>query len=532
VEDGGLWYLTRQVFRKLIYITDDTRKKWINTLRNVPTFANLPTIKLQSVVDVLKEETYGIQDYIFQDGIRGPNAHNCFYIVSSGSCVISYVEDATECKLYSLNKYDVFSDEFLQSTGHKCNVIATSAAPVRLYVLKHSDFEMIVGDMRDVVYGFVESTEVSANGVVVAIEHKPVHSSAELLENIVINGMVSVDETQIGANTGTSLCLGSFRTEAATPNVTLHSVVFSKLKGTKREHIEILRNIDASVLLASKEIVNGSLPRYLGLYHQSNVLHFAYRTTVCNDLSNVLMRFPDIVSSFEVLQYLMACSVSALQHIHGAGIVYRNIQPEGLHVDSNGRLVFMDFRMSKILQSWEGMITGKTFTLCGASEYIAPEQLQAGGYNHAVDYWALGVLLCELSSGVNPFAQTNEAQARVSNESSHSETAVFSKIMAYGQEGFASVPFADTVPPKVIELAKDLLTHSPFNRLGLEIPRVIQDHSFFANLDWDKLDSRGSPLRELAITDFASIISDGPDDEITKLWKQTTSAPIWIVNLR
>lgn len=42
------------------------------------------------------------------------------------------------------------------------------------------------------------------------------------------------------------------------------------------------------------------------------------------------------------------------------------------------------------------MITGKSFTLCGTPEYLAPELVLARGHNKAVDYWAFGILLYEM----------------------------------------------------------------------------------------------------------------------------------------
>lgn len=47
----------------------------------------------------------------------------------------------------------------------------------------------------------------------------------------------------------------------------------------------------------------------------------------------------------------------------------------------------------------------RTYTLCaGALGYLAPEQLQHTGHGTSVDHWALGVLLCELLTGVHPFS--------------------------------------------------------------------------------------------------------------------------------
>ena len=351
----------------------EIRKRY---LKAMPIFANsnsaFSDTELYLLVEKIQEKSFKAGEVVV-DGTKSLD-HRCLWAIREGN--VSLFDGHNT---HHLKRGDVFGDKWLNEAARRPDHTAISAKDAKatceedtiLFVLEESDIKTAIGDLTRL-------------GASMPYQYKGFDTTIQLkdIQKHKILGMGEFAVVYLASDRKTK------KTYALKALSKLHLLehTTNAIESTMHEK-EILSSIRHPFIMGMHACFQDDQYLYLllPLFQGGELFALIYK----EDESKYGLKKDDAV-------FYSACVVEALSHMHSRSIVYRDLKPDNVMINSQGYAVIIDMGLAKF-------VVGKTYSMVGTPSYIAPEVLIGKGHNQAADFWSFGCLLYEMLEGSTPF---------------------------------------------------------------------------------------------------------------------------------
>lgn len=166
----------------------------------------------------------------------------------------------------------------------------------------------------------------------------------------------------------------------------------------------------------------------------------------------------------QIAKFYLAEIILALEYLHSSGIIYRDLKPANVLIDSDFHAKLADFGLAKEKVNQ----INPAMTMAGTPAYLPPEIVAKKGATTASDIYGLGPLFYELLTGRTPYYH-DDIDMLFQNIKN-------SKLF---------------IPDYVSEYARDFITQV-MNKDPIKRPQIsqIKRHQLFRKLNWEALLAR------------------------------------------
>lgn len=448
IMDCKLWAIERQCFQTIMMRTGLVRQaEYTSFLKSVPTFKNLSEEVLIKIADVLEETSYNEGDYIIRQGARG----DTFFIISKGKVKVTMKTETTEEEekfIRYLQRGDFFGEKALQGEDVRtANIIADDLDGVMCLVIDRESFNQLISNINEIKEkNYDESLPVKRRVDEEYLNLKL--SDLRVITTLGVGGFGRVELVQIANDQTRAFALKVMKKAQIVETRQQQHIMSEKA---------IMEEADCDFIV-----------KLYRTFKDRKYLYMLMESCLGGELWTILRDrgyFDDNTTKFYT-----ACVVEAFSYLHARNVIYRDLKPENMILDTQGYVKLVDFGFAKKLQNGR-----KTWTFCGTPEYVAPEIILNRGHDISADYWSLGVLMFELLTGTPPFTGPDPMKT-------------YNIIL----KGIDAIEFPRMISRNAMALIKKLCRDNPAERIGYQKGGIqdIQKHKWFEGFYYDGLRTR------------------------------------------
>ncbi len=198
-------------------------------------------------------------------------------------------------------------------------------------------------------------------------------------------------------------------------------------------------------LRLSHKVTHRNVVRMYDLSEDSGMRFVTMELVIGRDLRSILEERGKLPPEEAVDIFQQICI--ALHAAHSVGILHRDLKPQNVMREDDGRVVVMDFGLARTIEGNDGLT--QTGALIGTLDYMSPEQALGKKLDQRSDIFTLGLIGYEMLTGAMPF---------------RAESAIASLLSRTQQR---AVPVADVdknIPGTLSNIIAKCLEKDPANR--------------------------------------------------------------------
>jgi serine/threonine protein kinase/tetratricopeptide (TPR) repeat protein len=197
-------------------------------------------------------------------------------------------------------------------------------------------------------------------------------------------------------------------------------------------------------LILSRHVTHKNVVRIYDMGEAEGTRFITMEYVEGEDLRGMLSRDGKLASrqAADIIQQICR----ALDAAHAEGVIHRDLKPQNVMRDPQGRIVVMDFGLARSLEA-PGMT--QTGALVGTLEYMSPEQALGAELDQRSDLFALGLIFYELLTGKVPYK---------------ADTAIASLMKRTQERAIPAAEIDNSVPKSLSAIVSRCLERDPKDR--------------------------------------------------------------------
>jgi len=222
----------------------------------------------------------------------------------------------------------------------------------------------------------------------------------------------------------------------------------------------ILQRFKQELILA-RNITHKNVVRIYDLGEAEGIRFISMEYVDGEDLRSLLQHHGKFSSREAIAMIEQVCR--ALDAAHAEGVIHRDLKPQNIMRDRNGRIVVMDFGLARSLGD-SGLT--QTGAIVGTLEYMSPEQALGVQLDQRSDIFSVGLIFYELLTGKAPY---------------QADTAIASLMKRTRESARPASDVDHTVPRSLSAIVGRCLEREPVNRYHSVVELLQQLTTWEAN---------------------------------------------------